>query len=163
MNGRNFKMNTAQKFLTFLLAGELYAINLKDIQEIKGSKEKIELTKLLNAPPHIRGLLELHQQIIPIIDLRILYDLDSSTSEFDVLLIIHFNSKPIGLSVDNVLDIVELDKKDLKPPPDFFSVIERNYINEIGTHHEHLIMILNIEKLLTDKKLAINDHLYQRE
>lgn len=149
--------DTTEKFLTFLLANQLYAINLKDIQEIKGSKEKIALTNILNAPPHMRGLLTLHEKIIPVIDLRILYEIEHASSyEFDVLLIVNINERSVAIAVDNVLDIIELSIDDVKPPPDFSSIIERNYINGIGSYQDQLFMILNIEKLL-------NQHHYQEE
>jgi len=177
MNGLNFKVITnminknsstdalaqnkiSQKFLTFILDNEEYAINLLDVQEIRGSKTHIDLTTLIEAPAHISGILCLNDQVVPVIDLRLFYHLQPlPQNESHVIIIINLHKNLFGLAVDGVVDIVELTPEDIKATPTFFSIINKNYIDKIGKYKEHTLMILNLEKFIQNSQLNLGEHI----
>lgn len=146
-----------KKFLTFFLSEEEYGIDILNVQEIKNVKHNlITITKIANAPPHIKGFIYLHDRIIPIVDLRLFYNLKSVEYEkIDVIIILNVSQKNIGIAVDAVSEIVELTPGEIKHPPEFIPIIKQDYIQGIGTIKEKLLIILDIEKLILSKELQV--------
>lgn len=150
------KTKPIRKFVTFTIDDEIYAIDILTIQEIKGSTGELLITPICDAPLHIKGMIQSHDKIIPIIDLSLFYHIKSkSISKTYAIIILKINMDFIGLWVDPHLDFVELSDDQIKQPPEFFSVIEREYIEAVGLSEDQLIMILNPEKLLHHPDLKI--------
>lgn len=144
-----------KKYLTFYLANEEYGIDLLKIKEIQGSTTGITLSKIANLPAHIKGVLYSHDIVVPIIDLRILYHLEIKESIDKVIIILNINEQQIGIVVDHVSDIVDLKDEEIKHVPNFFSIVHKSYVEGVVKTNQHLIIVLDIEKLILSDELQV--------
>ncbi len=148
------EITNVQKFLTFTLGEDLFAIDLLKIQEIKNME--MNITKILDAPSHVMGMINFHEVIIPIVDLRIFFHLKASgPRDLNAMIITSVNDKYLGIVVDSVSDIIELASDTIKPAPDFFSVINHHYVEGIGETNAQLITIINVNNLISSEDLQI--------
>jgi purine-binding chemotaxis protein CheW len=147
---------TGKKYLTFALGNEVYAIDILHVQEIKGSKSELQITAINDVPPHIKGVIYLHDIIVPVVDLRVFYHLKPADhQESNVVMMVNVNKQVIGMMIDAVLDIVDLYPNDIKRSPEFLSIIHHSYIDGIGARNDELMMILNVDKLFSNAELQV--------
>ena len=140
------------QFLTFQLSEELYAVDILHVQEIKGYTA---ITKIPNTPAHIKGVLNLRGTIVPIIDLRTKFGLPTiDCTVFTVIIVVIVRGKVIGLMVDSVSDVLNIDKKDIQPPPQFGAKVDVSFMNGIGHSGEKLVTLLNVDRLPTDSDIT---------
>ncbi|MEO7818553.1 MAG: chemotaxis protein CheW [Actinomycetota bacterium] len=104
------------QFLTFQLGEELYGVDILRVQEIKGYTT---VTKIPNTPPHIKGVLNLRGTIVPIIELRTKFGMPTIDYTMFTVIVVVVKEKIMGLVVDAVSDVLDIDRKDIQPPPEF--------------------------------------------
>ena len=147
-----------KKFLTFGLGSEVYAIDILKVQEIKANVADINTIKIAKAPAYFAGLVDLHGVIVPIIDLRIFYNLITNDRiNFKVFIILNVNNNAIGIVIDEVLELIELTEQQVKSPPDIFSVIDKNFISGLGYKNNQVYIILDVEKMILKEFKMIED------
>ena len=132
--------------LTFTLAGELYGIEICQVQEIL---DLIPITRIPGKPKPLRGVANLRGKIIPILDLRLKMGIDSTPYSFETCtIIVKKNSSEIGVIVDKVAGVAHLEGKN----PSTSSMIGENiiskYILGFGTQNENSIILLNIQMII---------------
>jgi purine-binding chemotaxis protein CheW len=136
------------QFLTFQLGDELYGVDILRVQEIKGYTT---VTKIPNTPPHIKGVLNLRGTIVPIIELRTKFGMPTiDYTMFTVIVVVVVQEKIMGLVVDAVSDVLDIDRKDIQPPPEFGTKVDVSFINGIGKSGDKLIALLDMDRLLTN-------------
>lgn len=136
----------AQEYLTFTLGKEEYAMDILKVQEIRGYDS---VTRIANSPDFMKGVINLRGVIVPIIDMRIKFNLgDVIYDEFTVVIIINVLGRVIGMVVDGVSDVVTLPSNQIKPAPEFGSGINSEYITGIGTSGEQMLILTDIERLI---------------
>lgn len=136
------------QFLTFNLGEELYGVDILRVQEIKGYTA---VTKIPNTPPHIKGVLNLRGTIVPIVELRTKFGMPTiDYTAFTVIIVVVVRDKVVGLVVDSVSDVLNIDKKDIQPPPKFGAKVDVNFINGIGKSGEKLVALLDMDRLLSE-------------
>ena len=143
--------------LTFILANEEYGVDILRVQEIKGWDS---VTPIPNTPDYIRGVINLRGTIVPIIDLRIRFGLESipygPTTVVIVLKVMNDNnSRTMGIVVDGVSDVYNVGEEAIKPPPDFGSVISIDFVRGLATVGESMVIVLDIDHLLNSDELAM--------
>lgn len=139
------------QFLTFQLGDELYGVDILRVQEIKGYTA---VTRIPNTPPHIKGVLNLRGTIVPIVELRTKFGMPTiDYTMFTVIVVVVVKEKIMGLVVDAVSDVLNIDKKDIQPPPQFGAKVDISFLNGIGKSGEKLIALLDMDKLLSDEEL----------
>jgi len=153
-----------QQYLTFILAGEEYGVDILRVQEIKGWDN---VTPIPNTPDYIRGVINLRGTIVPIIDLRDRFSLDSipygSTTVVIVLKVITGDkSRIMGIVVDAVSEVYNINSDAMKPPPDFGTLIGIDFIQGLAAVEEKMIIILDIDHLLNSAELSATDSLIQK-
>lgn len=142
------------QFLTFNLGEELYGVDILRVQEIKGYTA---VTKIPNTPSHIKGVLNLRGTIVPIIELRTKFGMPTiDYTAFTVIIVVVVRDKVMGLVVDSVSDVLNIDKKDIQPPPQFGANVDINFIDGIGKSGEKLVAILNMDRLLSEGVMSEN-------
>ena len=135
------------QFLTFLLGEELYGVEILRVQEIKGYTT---VTKIPNTPPHIKGVLNLRGTIVPIIELRTKFGMPTiEYTLFTVIVVVVIQEKIMGLVVDAVSDVLNIDKKDIQPPPQFGAKVDVSFLRGIGKSGEKLVALLDMDRLLS--------------
>jgi purine-binding chemotaxis protein CheW len=137
-----------QEFLTFRLGPEHYGIHILKVQEIRGYDRP---TVIANAPPFIKGVVNLRGVIVPVLDLRIRFGLpDPKYDQGTVVIVLNIGERVIGIVVDAVSDVVPLPLASVQPPPDFASeLLDTKYITGLATVEDQLLILLDIERLMT--------------
>lgn len=145
----------AGEYLTFTLGAEEYGIDILKVQEIRGYDA---VTRIANAPPYIKGVMNLRGTIVPIVDLRMKFNLGEPTyDEFTVVIILNLNGRTIGIVVDGVSDVIELTREHIRPAPDFGALVDTRYVTGLGAVGERMLILLDIEMLMTSGDLALCD------
>jgi purine-binding chemotaxis protein CheW len=139
------------QFLTFLLDEQEYGLELFKIQEICGYAP---ITPIPNVPPHVRGVMNLRGTVLPVIDLRMKFRLAPvEYNKFTVIVIAMVADKTVGLLVDAVSDVLQVAEDAMRPPPDFGSTVDTEFIHGVFQAREHLAVALNLDKLLSESEL----------
>lgn len=146
----------ASEFLTFRLGVESYGIAILKVQEIRGYETP---TAIANAPSFIKGVINLRGVIVPILDLRIKFQLARANyDEFTVVIILDVAGRVVGVVVDSVSDVLTLDAGSIRPTPEFASAaFDTKYITGLASVDQQLIILLDIEKLMTGSDMALVD------
>jgi purine-binding chemotaxis protein CheW len=147
---------SASEFLTFRLGAESYGIEILKVQEIRGYEVP---TSIANAPSFIKGVINLRGVIVPILDLRIKFQLaEANYDDFTVAIILNVAGRVVGVVVDSVSDVLTLSGEAIRPTPEFASsTFDTKYITGLGTVDEQMIILLDIEKLMTGADMALVD------
>lgn len=155
-NGKQATDSQASEFLTFRLGAESYGIEILKVQEIRGYETP---TSIANAPAFIKGVINLRGVIVPILDLRIKFQLqEAKYDDFTVVIILNVAGRVVGVVVDSVSDVLTLSGDAIQPTPEFASAtFDTKYITGLGTIDEQMIILLDIEKLLTGADMALVD------
>ena len=145
----------ANEFLTFILGSEEYGIEILKVQEIRGYDA---ITHIANAPAFIMGVVNLRGIIVPIIDMRIKFNLGKvEYDEFTVVIILNVSGRVMGIVVDGVSDVQELDGSQIRPAPEFGAGLDTEYIIGLGTAGERMLILVDIERLMTSRDMALID------
>ena len=145
-----------QQYLTFVLAGEEYGVDILRVQEIKGWDS---VTHIPNTPEYIRGVINLRGTIVPIIDMRIRFNLEQlaygPTTVVIVLKVLSENGDRImGVVVDGVSDVYNMLDEDIKAAPDFGSAVDTDFVKGLATVNEKMVIILDIDHMLNSRELS---------
>ena len=142
-----------EEFLTFTLGKEEYGIEILKVQEIRSYEQ---VTKIANAPEFIKGVVNLRGIIVPIVDMRIKFNLgDVNYTEFTVVIILNVAERVVGMVVDGVSDVISLGAEQIRPAPDFSSSFDVKYITGLGTVDERMLILVDIEKLMCGSDMAL--------
>lgn len=142
-----------QEFLTFTLGQEEYAIDILRVQEIRGYDQ---VTAIANSPSFIKGVINLRGAIVPIVDLRIKFNLSSITyDQFTVVIILNIHERIVGIVVDSVSDVIALTEDSVKPPPEFGSAFDSRYLRGLASVGERMLILVDIEGLLSSREMAL--------
>ncbi|WP_412480991.1 chemotaxis protein CheW [Azonexus sp. IMCC34839] len=145
-------LSTEAEFLVFRLGGEEYAIDILRVQEIRGYDA---VTRLANSPEFIKGVINLRGVIVPIIDLRIKFSHPAEYNTFTVLIILNVLDRQLGIVVDGVSDVVAFNRQQIRPAPQFSSSFDTRYIRGMASLEERMIIVTDIEKLMSAEEMAL--------
>jgi purine-binding chemotaxis protein CheW len=143
------------EFLTFVLGDENYALDIMTVKEIRGYED---VTKIANAPDYIKGVLNLRGDIVPIIDLRIKFNVGAATyDEFTIVIMLMIGDRVVGIVVDEVSDVIKVNDDEIRPPPEFGVAFDSAYLHGLTTINEQMIILVNIQKLISSDELGLYD------
>jgi len=147
----------AREYLTFRLDTEEYGIDILKVQEIRGYEN---VTRIAGAPPHIRGVINLRGVIVPIVDLRMKFQLgDARFDDFTVAIILNLAGRTVGAVVDSVSDVLELDPAQIKAVPEFRTMLDSDYITGLGSigsgDSARMLILLDIDRLMSSADIAL--------
>ena len=141
------------EFLTFKLATEEYGIDILKVQEIRGYDA---VTAIANAPPFIKGVINLRGVIVPIVDMRIKFSLGQPEyNQFTVVIVLNVAGRVVGMVVDSVSDVLMLSADQIKPAPEFAAAFDTSYVVGLGTLDERLLILIDIERLMRSDEMAL--------
>jgi len=142
-----------RELLTFTLGHEEYGIDILRVQEIRGYDA---VTAIANAPEFIKGVINLRGIIVPIVDMRIKFKLGNvSYNELTVVIILNVAHRVMGIVVDGVSDVIALSSEQIRPAPQFGGTMDTQYITGMGTVGERMIIVIDIEKLMTSRDMDL--------
>jgi purine-binding chemotaxis protein CheW len=141
------------EYLSFTLGREEYGIDILKVQEIRSYEKP---TTIANAPAFIKGVVNLRGIIVPIVDMRIKFNLDEAAyNELTVVIVLNVAGRVVGMVVDGVSDVVRLAAEQIRPAPDFSSSFDMKYITGLGTVDERMLILVDIEKLMCGSDMAL--------
>jgi purine-binding chemotaxis protein CheW len=142
-----------RELLTFTLGSEEYGIDILKVQEIRGYDA---VTTIANSPAFIKGVINLRGIIVPIVDMRIKFNLGKvDYDQFTVVIILNLANRVMGIVVDGVSDVITLTPEQLKPAPEFGTSLDTQYITGLGTVDERMIIVMDIEKLMSSRDMEM--------
>jgi purine-binding chemotaxis protein CheW len=145
--------NNTTEVLSFRLGGEEYALSILKVQEIRGYDN---VTRIASAPEYLKGVVNLRGIIVPIVDMRIKFNVGNPTYDaFTVVIILNINGHTIGVVVDSVSDVVTLSPDQIKPAPDLGASVAADYLQGLGTVGERMLILLDIDKLLSAEDMGL--------
>jgi purine-binding chemotaxis protein CheW len=141
----------SHQVLTFVLGTETYGVDILRVQEIRGWSA---VTKIPHAPPHVLGVLNLRGSIVPIVDMRMQFNLERAEySAVTVIIVLSVQSRKgprdFGLVVDGVSDVVDVDGAQVKPAPDLGSRAATDHIRGLLPVADRMVVLLDIDRLIS--------------
>jgi purine-binding chemotaxis protein CheW len=144
-----------EEFLSFVLGDENYALDIMSVKEIRGYEA---VTKIANAPAFVKGVLNLRGDIVPIVDLRIKFDIGQATyDEFTIVIMLSVSDRIVGVVVDAVSDVVKLSAQAILPPPEFGVSFNSRFLRGLATVENKMIILVNIAALIGSDELGLMD------
>ena len=148
-----------REVLSFKLGAEEYGIDILRVQEIRGYEAP---TRVANAPEFIKGVVNLRGVIVPVVDMRVRFGLaDVQYNSFTVVIVLNVAGRTVGMVVDSVSDVLELEPGQVKPAPDFNAAIDASYITGLGTvrhgDEERMLILMDIEALMRSPEMGLID------
>jgi purine-binding chemotaxis protein CheW len=148
-----------REVLSFTLGAEEYGIDILRVQEIRGYEPP---TRIANAPAFVKGVINLRGVIVPIVDMRVRFNLaDVQYNGFTVVIVLNVGHRTVGIVVDSVSDVLELKPEQIKPAPEFNGSIEAQDILGLGTvkhgDAERMLILLDIEKMMLSPEMGLVD------
>jgi purine-binding chemotaxis protein CheW len=143
------------EYLTFRLGAEEYGIDILKVQEIRSYEAP---TRIANAPAFLKGVVNLRGVIVPIIDLRL--KLGCAAAEINaltVVIVLSILGRVVGAVVDSVSDVTQLATSSIQPAPDMSAVVDIRFIQGIASVGERMLILMDIERLLSSNELSVLD------
>ncbi len=151
--------NSQYQLVTFQLGDELYGVDIMDVKEIV----KVQAVRPIpNAPYYVEGIINLRGEIIPIINLHKRFHIQKRTSsgvldddEEDEggFIILDIEGNKIGIIIDRINRVVQVEKGDIKPPPQMLSGIGTEYIEGVVRQETAYLIILDTRKMFNANEL----------
>jgi purine-binding chemotaxis protein CheW len=143
--------------LAFTLGKEEYGINILKVQEIRGYDA---VTTIANAPNFIKGVINLRGVIVPIVDMRIKFNLGTPTyDQFTVVIILNIADRVVGMVVDSVSDVITLAPDQIKPAPEMGTALNTDYLIGLGTIDQRMVILVDIDRLMSNAEMGLFDKL----
>jgi len=147
-----------QQYLTFIMAGEEYGVDILAVQEIRGW---VATTVVPNAPDYIKGVINLRGTIVPIMDLRSRFNLERvEYSPVTVVIILKVETergeRVMGIVVDAVSDVHSISDSDTRNSPELIEDLNTEFIRSLVSVDDNMIILLDVQRLLTIDKKILN-------
>jgi purine-binding chemotaxis protein CheW len=145
------------KYLTFNLMNEHYGVNVEWILQIIAIPD---ITKIPKTPPFVRGVINLRGKIIPVIDLRLKFELPEQGYHDRTSVIILKVKQPegtevyIGIIVDRVIEVLDIHEPEIEKTPSFSSDFDSQFILGMAKVKNIVVTLLNINKLINEIELS---------
>ena len=140
----------SHQVLTFTLGEETYGVDILRVQEIRGYST---VTRIPQAPAHVLGVLNLRGSIVPIVDMRMRFNLDRAEyTPLTVIIVLSVESaagrRDIGVVVDGVSDVIDVASADIKPAPELGAQVSTEFIEGLAAVSGRMVMLLDIDRLI---------------
>jgi purine-binding chemotaxis protein CheW len=147
----------AGKYLTFQLGKEVYGIEILKVQEIIGM---MPVTRMPKTPDFVRGVINLRGKVIPVIELRLKFGLESRedtdrTCIVVVQVAVAAGTVTMGLLVDEVSEVLNVLQEQIEAPPSFGAGVDIDFILGMGKVGQKVVMLLDTDKVLSVEELAL--------
>jgi purine-binding chemotaxis protein CheW len=150
-----------REYLSFVLGDAQYCIDILKVQEIRTYEAP---TRIANTPAFIKGVMNLRGNIVPIIDLRVKFGLPEQRYDTQtVVIVLNIGKRTIGVVVDGVSDVISVPASEIKPPPELGGALDTQYLQGLATVNGQMMIVIDIERLMTSRDMAIMDEAAAQE
>ena len=144
-------MKEEHQHVTFLIGDETYGVGVEKVKEIIGMTE---ITHVPNTAYFMEGVINLRGTVVPVVDMRKKFKMETRAYDtYTVIIIVEVKGRLIGMIVDSVSDVVSIPMSTIQSTPHFTAKIETEFIDGIGRLDDTLIIILNVELILTEEEI----------
>ncbi len=154
----SFASNTnaeSKEILAFTLGKEEYGIDILRVQELRGYET---VTRIANSADFIKGVVNLRGIIVPIVDMRIKFNLGEPTyDQFTVVIILNILGRVVGMVVDSVSDVIALTNDQIRPAPEMGAAVNSDYLTGLGTIEDRMLILIDIDKLMSSPEMGLMD------
>ncbi|MGD0152350.1 MAG: chemotaxis protein CheW [Thermacetogeniaceae bacterium] len=138
------------KYLTFVLNKEDFGIEIRYVTEIIGIQN---VTEVPDMPLYVKGVINLRGKVIPVMDVRLRFGIEERPyDDRTCIIVINIDEQPVGLIVDRVLEVLDIQKSEIEPPPKMRKGKNNKFIQGMGKVGEQVKILLNANKLLFDEE-----------
>ena len=160
MNAGSKPTTSAKAYLTLHIGGQEYGIDILRVQEIRSY---VSPTSIANAPPFLKGVIDLRGVIVPIVDLRIRLGCEAMYNTFTVVIVLNIKGRAIGIAVDSVSEVADLSPDQARALEGYPHSDQLTYVRAVATVNrgegecsiECPIMLMDIEGLLCDPAMGL--------
>ncbi len=139
------------QLVSFQVGAEEFGLDILKVQEIIRIQE---LTRVPNLPPFVEGVINLRGKVIPVIGLRHCFGLERrETDKQTRIVVVDVGGTVLGFIVDSVSEVLRVPAETVEPPPRLGKV-EREYISGVGKRNDRLLLLLNLEQLMSNTEPA---------
>ncbi|MHC1713653.1 MAG: chemotaxis protein CheW [Solidesulfovibrio sp.] len=136
------------QLVTFTISSEEFGLDILKVQEIIRT---MEITRVPRAPAFVEGVINLRGKVIPIVDLRARFGMESKPHDSQTrIIVVEINAMIVGFVVDSVSEVLRIQSNTVEPPPPIVSGIDSEYISGVGKLDDRLLILIDINKLLSD-------------
>ncbi len=140
-----------KKMVVFQLGAEEYCL---DVDYVKSIERLLPITRVPNVAPFVKGVINLRGVVTPVIDLKLRLELpEEEITEQARMIIVEADDVEVGLIVDAANDVLDVDEKDIEPPPEVVGHASKEYIAGVVQHEKRLLIILDVLKVLSREAL----------
>ena len=141
------------QLVTFSIGEEEFGVAILKVQEII---RIMEITKVPKAPPFVEGVINLRGNVIPVIDLRKRFGLETREHDSQTrIIVIEINKMIVGFVVDSVSEVLRIPQNTVEPPPPVVSGLESEYISGVGKLEDRLLIMLDLDRLLSSEEKEV--------
>ena len=143
------------KYMTFKLADEEYGLEILKVREIIGL---MAVTRVPKTAEFIRGVINLRGKVIPVLDLRLKFAMErAEVTDQTVIIVVQYTHLEkdftMGILVDEVLEVLNVDAAQIEPPPNFGAgAVDADFILGMGKHGARVVFLLDIGRILSDEE-----------
>lgn len=144
------------QYLTFRLEKEMYGIQVSKVKEVL---EYIDITRVPRMPEYMRGVINLRGSVVPVIDMRLKFGLDTIETTVDTCIIVievdaEDETITVGALADSVSEVIEIQPSEIEPAPKIGTTLDTTFIKGMGKHRDEFIIILEIDKIFTSQEIS---------
>lgn len=152
----NDAVENIRQFVTFIVGEEIYGTEVLKVREIIGMTQ---ITHVPNSMSFMKGVINLRGLVVPVLDMRLKFGMEEREYDnFTVIIIVEINERLIGMIVDSVSDVLSIPHKAIQDTPHFSAKIETDFIMGIGQKDDILIIILDVDKILSSDEMKNLHH-----
>ena len=136
-----------RQLVVFELAGEYYAV---DIHRVESIIKMQEITSVPHAPEFVDGVINLRGEVLPVVDLRCRFGLDSIEDTKDTrIVVVAIDSMKVGMVVDGVSEVLNVNTDEIEPPSPMVTTVDSGFIEGIAKQEKRLVILVDLAKLLS--------------
>jgi purine-binding chemotaxis protein CheW len=145
------------QYLTFFLGDETFSLDIARVREVL---DYTIITRVPRTPNYVKGVINLRGSVVPVVDLRLKFGMPTLSVSVNTCIIIveavvQGDSVVLGLLVDSVQEVIELDRGNIQPAPRIGTKLDTGFIKGIGRQDDRFIIILNIDRVFSHDELDL--------
>jgi purine-binding chemotaxis protein CheW len=144
----------SKQFLTFRIGGEEYGMDILKVQEIRSYEAP---TRVAHAPSFVKGVVNLRGVIVPIMDMRIKLGCEAQYNAFTVVIVMNIGNRTVGMAVDSVSDVLELEADQIRQAPEIAAAIDSRHVTGLGKIGERILILLDIAGMVSSPEFGLMD------
>ena len=144
--------STVLQLVTFIIEKEEFGIDILNVQEII---KPVDITRVPNSNPYVKGVINLRGRIVPVVDLRTRFRLEYREPDKETrIVVVELEDKVVGFLMDAVKQVIRIDKNIIEPPPPQATSFDSNYLRGVAKLEDRLLTLLDLNNLLSETDLS---------